>query len=269
MSAKPAAVIPAETSWPLLRGLQRKRYEKAFAENRDANLFRGVFPSFEAAQASAPKSLPLGYDNPASAEMYMDRTRKVYASDYPILFWLDRLFREGVTSVFDLGGHIGVSYYAYRRFLTYPKTLRWVVHDVPAVVRHGRELAPKMDRDGYLGFSDGFEGADGFDVLFASGSVQYLPETLATRLARLKQAPRHILLNLLPVHERETYFTLQSVGTAFCPYRIASAESALADYQALGYTLVDTWENPEKSCLIPFHPEHSLDRYFGFYFRRS
>jgi putative methyltransferase (TIGR04325 family) len=71
------------------------------------------------------------------------------------------------------------------------------------------------------------------------------------------------------VHERDSYYTLQSVGTAFCPYRIFSAASVLSAYEAIGYTLVDTWENPEKKCAIPFHADHSLDRYHGFYFRRG
>jgi hypothetical protein len=33
--------------------------------------------------------------------------------------------------------------------------------------------------------------------------------------------------------------------------------------------MVDSWENPDKKCEIPFHPEHSLERYHGFYFRRA
>lgn len=254
---------------PLLEAFQRKRYENEFAANTDRNLFRGVFPSFEAAQASAPPTRPLGYDNPGAAGMYMERTRKIYPSDYPIIFWLDRLFREGATRVFDLGGHIGVGYYAYRKYLAYPPGLRWTVQDVPAVVRQGRELAPKLDPDGRLDFSETFAPAEGADVLFASGSLQYLPDTLQSRLEGLANRPRHLLLNLLPVHERDTYYTLQSVGTAFCPYRIESAGSILTSYDALGYKLVDTWENAEKRCGIPFHPEHSLDHYYGFYFRRG
>jgi hypothetical protein len=31
--------------------------------------------------------------------------------------------------------------------------------------------------------------------------------------------------------------------------------------------MVDHWNNPDKSCPIPFYPEHSLDGYHGFYFR--
>ena len=165
--------------WPVVGGQLRQKYDRVFAENRDDNLFRGVFASFEEAERSAPRTLPLGYDHPGPAGMYVERTRKTYPTDYPVLFWLQKLLREGCTRVFDLGGHTGVSYYAYRSYLDYPATLRWQVQDVPAVVQQGRALAAEQDRDGYLSFSARFEDAEGFDILTAQGSLQYLPETLA------------------------------------------------------------------------------------------
>jgi putative methyltransferase (TIGR04325 family) len=261
--------VDALAGWPVVGEALRRRYDAAFAANRDDNLFRGVFATFEEAARSAPATLPLGYDNPASAAMYMDRTRKTYPTDYPVLFWMQKLLREGCTSVFDLGGHVGVSYYAYRRYLDYPATLQWRVHDVPAVMAQGRILASERDRDGRLGFCETFEEADGKQILTAQGSLQYLPETLAERLARLASPPPHLIINLTPLHESRSYFTLQSVGTAFCPYRITAIGEFLASFEALGYKLVDQWDNPDKGCDIPFHPAHSLDRYHGLYFRRG
>lgn len=255
--------------WPVLSGWLRGRYEREFAANRNRNLFRGVFASFEEAERSAPAGRPLGYDNEAAAAMYLDRTRRIYPTDYPVLFWLERLFAAGTSRVFDLGGHIGVSYYAYRRYLAYPAALHWRVHDVPAVMAEGRRLAAEKDREGRLAFADRFEEADGFDLLIAQGSVQYLPDTLDARIARLAHAPRHVLVNLLPLHDRDSYWTLQSIGTAFCPYRVESSGEFLSRFRALGYEIVDTWENPDKRCEIPFHPDHSLDRYHGFLFRRG
>lgn len=255
--------------WPGIAGMLRRRYEREFASNRDRNLFRGVFESFDEARLSAPTGRPLGYDNSDAAAMYVDRTRRIYPTDYPVLYWLQRLFAAGCTRVFDLGGHIGVSYYAYRRYLDYPANLEWRVHDVPAVMAQGRRFAAQKDRDGRLGFLDRFEEADGFDVLVAQGSVQYLPEALDARLARLARPPRHVILNLTPLHETHAYFTLQSIGTAFCPYRIEAVGDFLGRYQSLGYEIADAWDNPDKRCEIPFHPDRSLDRYHGFHFRRA
>ncbi|MBK7659826.1 MAG: methyltransferase, TIGR04325 family [Betaproteobacteria bacterium] len=267
-SAAHAWVDAAARSAPF-NGLLKRRYDRVFEANREANLFRGVFATFDEAARSAPATRPLGYDNPDSAAMYLDRARRTYPTDYPMLFWLQKLFAQGARSVFDLGGHIGVSYYAYRKHLDYPAGLRWNVHDVPAVMAQGRRLAAEREREGRLAFSDTFEEADGFDILATQGAIQYLPDTLEARLARLDSPPPHLLLNLTPLHERESYFALQSVGTAYCPYRIFAAGDFLRAFETLGYALVDTWENPDKSCRIPFHPDRSLDRYHGFYFRRT
>jgi putative methyltransferase (TIGR04325 family) len=248
--------------------LRRRRFDAEFAAARQAHLFRGVYPSFAAAQASAPPSKPIGYDIPEAAAMYKERTRQVYPSDYPVMFWLERLWRAGARDVFDVGGHIGVSYYAYRRYLQYPQALTWTVMDVPAVVEEGRRWAAEQDRERSLRFTDRVEDLTDDDVLFASGSLQYLPDSLAERLAATRRRPRALLLNLLPVHPTKYYYTLQSIGVSFCPYRIYARTSLLASLREAGYTLRDSWANPEKSCYVAFDDEHSLKGYAGFLFER-
>jgi putative methyltransferase (TIGR04325 family) len=106
-------------------------------------------------------------------------------------------------------------------------------------------------------------------LLMAQGSLQYLPDTLPDRLKKLAAPPRHIILNLTPLHDRLSYFTLQSIGAAFCPYRITAILDFTKSFEALGYKMVDHWNNPDKSCPIPFYPEHSLEGYHGFYFCRE
>lgn len=251
-----------------LRTVLETRYEKVFENNKQANLFRGVFQSFEEAQASAPPSRPIGYDNDDAAAMYLARTKTIFPADYPIMFWLEKFIGEGCRRIFDVGGHIGVSYYAYRRHMRYPENLRWKVLDVPAVVKHGRELSQKMDVARQLEFTESYEDCRDAEVIMALGSLQYLPETLAETLGRIDVRPKHLLLSLLPVHLQRSYFTLQSIGTAFCPYRIFAMDEFIQSFERLGYTLLDRWENVEKSCPIPFREGHSLDRYYGFQFSR-
>jgi putative methyltransferase (TIGR04325 family) len=260
------SVVESVASLPGINSILQGRYEQSFRNNKDTNMFRGVFDSFDTAQRSAPPSRPLGYDNADAAKMYIERTKKIHPTDYPVMFWLDKLFAQGCSTVFDLGGHIGVSYYAYRRYLTYPANLKWGVHDVPAVMAEGRRFAAEKDKEQRLQFHDHFEAASGADILFALGSLQYLPETLDERLSRLPQKPKHLLLNLTPLHDKHSYFTLQSIGTAFCPYRITAVPAFLKGIEALGYRLINHWENPDKKCAIPFHEEHSLDHYHGFLF---
>ena len=200
--------------------------------------------------------------------MYLNRTRRVFPSDYPMLFWLNKCLVAGHTRVADLGGHIGVSYYSYAKYLDFPEALRWQVHDVPAVVQRGRQVAQERHCNGSLEFVDSFKECDGAEVLIASGSLQYLPESLPDLLAGLLSPPMHLLLNLVPLHASRSYVTLQSIGTAFCPYRIGSINAFVNQLELVGYTRVDQWENPEKSCVIPFYKTHSLDKYYGFYFVR-
>jgi putative methyltransferase (TIGR04325 family) len=258
------------SSLPLFDSWRRRRFERQFATHVEGgyggNLYRGVYASFADAQASAPRSKPIGYDNPAAAGLYLERIRRVYPSDYPVMLWLEKLFRAGHKSVFDFGGHIGIGYYAYRKYLSYPEGLRWTVHDVPAVVKQGRELAQSMDTHRCLSFADSHAAADGHDVFFAAGSLQYLSITLADILGPLQRRPRHLVLNLLPLHPTASFFTLQSIGTSFCPYRIDQFGEFVKSITRLGYVQKDTWENPDKRCMIAFDPAHSIDRYYGFMF---
>ncbi len=248
---------------PGLLEWRMKRFDAAFRGGHCGGMCRGVFATYAEAAAAAPKTLPLGYDNSDAAAMYRDRLSRVYPADYPLMLWLARAFEAGATRVFDLGGHVGVSYYAYQRYLRYPHGLSWQVHDVPAVMASGRELAAERDDLRALGFADAFDAAADADVLFTSGCVQYLEDTLAERLARLRRRPEWVLVNLLPLHQRFEYWTVQSIGRAFCPYRIQRHETFFDDLEQLGYRRLDVWENPEKRCDVAFSPEHSLDGYFG------
>ncbi|MEX1827174.1 TIGR04325 family methyltransferase [Luteibacter sp. CQ10] len=254
---------------PFLRAWQEARYARRFFAHTALthHLYRGVFATFDEAQASIPADHASGYDNTDSAELYRERTRRVFINDYPMIHWLGRCFDEGMDEVFDIGGHIGIAYYAYRKYLTYPKDLRWTVMDVPAVNAAGEHWAAEHDLAHQLHFADDVADASGCGVLFAAGSLQYLRYSLASALRRMPTKPRYLLLNSVPVHLHESYFTVQNIGVACCPYRVTAEREFLGGLTGLGYRLLDRWENPQRHCTIPFHPELSLDRYFGFAMR--
>ncbi|PTR33827.1 putative methyltransferase (TIGR04325 family) [Luteibacter sp. OK325] len=254
---------------PLLRQFQEARYTRRFFAHHALthHLYRGVFPSFDEARASIPPSSVSGYDNTESADLYRERTRRVFINDYPMIYWLGRWFANGAHRVFDIGGHIGIAYYAYQKYLDYPSHLSWTVMDVPAVNAAGARWASQNDMARQLHFADDVSAAAGSDVLFAAGSLQYLSYSLEDALRAMAIKPRFLLLNSVPIHMRESYFTVQNIGTACCPYRITAEREFLGGLAKLGYEMQDRWENPQRSCIIPFHPERSLDRYFGFAFR--
>ena len=185
---------------------RKRRFDHAFADGNYGGVCRGIYASYEEAAAAAPKTLPLGYDNDGPARMYQDRLVRVFPSDYPMMFWLQKAFAEGARRVFDLGGHVGISYYAYQRHLPYPSDLSWRVCDVPAVVRSGLELARTRDDQHRLSFTEHFEEADNADVLFTSGCVQYTHEG-----GNARQVTRHQILEHQQ-HEAGHQQCLDSIG---------------------------------------------------------
>lgn len=241
------------------------RYERLFEKADNLQLFRGVYPSYAQALASAPKTKPTSYDQPEPAALYRDRLDSIVHTDYPILYWLGRLSGQ-YQSVFDIGGHIGVKYYAFRKYLDYPHELRWRVCDVPAVTQAGEEVASERGAQG-LSFTNDFADMNGTDLLLAMGSLQYLEHSLGELLRPVANKPRHILINTTPIGESPTFYTLNSIGVAFCPYRVANKQEFVSELTALGYTCIDEWQNHGKNTIVPFAPERSVEHYTGFYFR--
>lgn len=260
--------MPGLKQIPPIRWVLARRYRRYFETQVDTNLFYGVYPDFAAATRDMPRTKPAGYDNPEPAAMYGDRLTRVFPADYPVLFWLDRLVKTE-RSLFDFGGHVGIAYYSYRRYLKFSDDFKWTVYDVPAVREHGRKLAAEKRATG-LGFADAVSGADGHDVFLASGALQYVESPdLAGMIGALGNPPRHVIVNKTPVHDSYRFVTLQNIGTAFCPYQIFKRSEFLEAMTHLGYRLVDSWANAETTCPIPYQPGRSVEAYSGFYFTKT
>jgi len=230
--------------------VRQAAYRKKFIDNVDEHLFMGSFESFAAAEAGASVAKAVGYDNAEKARDFY--SHQIYFYDYPALFWIGRSLDDGMRSVFDLGGHVGIKYYAFRRVLSYPENLRWTVCDVPGVVKTGRELAAERGSTAQLSFTTDFHDASGFDVLFASGSLQYLPQRISEILASLPVKPKRVIVNTAAVHPERTLFTLNSIGFAVCPYRIQHHDELLAELADAGYKRRDGWRNEGKPIQVPF-----------------
>jgi putative methyltransferase (TIGR04325 family) len=241
-------------------------YARAFAR-RPVNRFRGVYTSFAEAEASVPVDARVGYDHPVMAGMYRHRMERANQSDYAVLFWLKSILDEH-SFVFDFGGHVGVSYHGWRNYLRYRPGMRWLVYDVPAIVKEGTELARERSSTG-LEFTTDVADARGCTIFLAAGSLQYVEESLPALLARTGSLPRHLIVNKMPMYDGETFVTVQSTGCAFHAYRIYNRAAFVAEVTALGYRVVDDWSNRECHCEIPFTRGRDIDAYSGYYFIRD
>jgi putative methyltransferase (TIGR04325 family) len=254
-------------SLPFVNDVREREYARRFVRPDHHGWFFGKFSSFSEANANAPSGMKPGLDRYDYAKIFDERLERVYAYDYPPMFWLAPLLAEG-KSVFDLGGHIGVTWYGYKKYLPVEKC-RWRVCDLPEVVRRGREVAQQRGA-ATLEFTSDAQEADGFDIFFAAGSLQYVerPE-LAELLKGLKAPPRHLLLNKLPLQDGPRFVTLQNAQVALAPQYVFNDRDFIGSLTALGYELVDRWEDPVHSCRIPFHDEQSVPHYAGLYLRRA
>jgi len=263
------ALVDALSHAPGIVQYRRKGAYHRFVHNHDhRQLFDGVYASYEEALANAPTVKPTGYDNDESAQRYV-KHMSANDRDYPAMFWLEKSIAEGMRSVVDLGGSVGIKFYAFSKLMTWPHDLRWLVCDVPAVAKHGRRMAAEQGVDQQLHFTDQYADMSGTDVLFASGSAQFLPKPIAEVVADLAVKPRRVLINTAAIHPERDFYTLNSIGDAFCPYRVQSVGTLRKGMEALGYRLVASWDHHEKQLNLPFEPGYSLKTYKGFCFDRN
>jgi putative methyltransferase (TIGR04325 family) len=251
-------------------GLQRVRelqYRRRFGGDC-YGCFYGVFSTFGEARAVAPKSKHLGFDHPDYPSHHLDRMRRLEPHDYPAILWLNSALAPGI-KVFDFGGNVGVHYYAYSRYARYPPGLSWIVCDISGLVALGREIAAREKAAG-LSFTESAAEAEGADVYLAAGVLQYVEDMcLSDTLAQMTTKPRHILLNKLPLYDGAPFVTLQNAGDIVTPQYVFNRTQFIGSMQRIGYRLVDGWETPGYSCVVPFHPERWVPLYSGLYFRRD
>ncbi len=197
--------------------------------------------------------------------MYRDRLDQLFPSDYPVVYWLRR-WAADIQQVLDVGGHVGVSYYAFRPYLVPEQLPQWTVCDVPSVVKAGIELARARNATD-LTFVEHASEAAAASVVLAAGSLQYLQPSLPELLMSLPALPPYVLINKLPTHKRRTFATLQHIGVGYCPYRITAMDLPIDQLAPLGYQLEDRWTNPELSCDVPFEVDTGPITYRGYAFR--
>jgi putative methyltransferase (TIGR04325 family) len=252
--------------WPFRLLAEAVREREFFATHEWRGLHLGVFESFAAARAfSARHGAVAQYD--LDHTWWMGIQSSLHLHDYPTIYWLNRVLVKG-SKVADLGGSIGVSYYAFKRFLALHSQIEWRVCELPDVVEHGRQLARKRGARA-LSFTDSFKDLDGYDVLLAAGSLQFIEPPLSELLQTLHSVPRYLLINRIPVHDSKQYVTLQNTGTAIAPCHVFNRAVLYSQLHSLGYEGIDEWSCTSHALHIPLHPEYCLSEFKGFCFERS
>ena len=186
------------------------------------------------------------------------------------MWWLERAFRDGATRVLDIGGSVGVHFYAYQRYFEMPQALSWHVVEVPAIAAIGREMAQQAHADA-LSFThtDALgQALAGNDIWLSAGALHYLEHARpADLLKQCERRPRHILLNKLPLYDGEDYVTAQNIGAGcFAPMHVYNRQRLIDEVEALGYALRDEWQVPERSLYLPGFPERCIPAHSGLYF---
>jgi putative methyltransferase (TIGR04325 family) len=217
----------------------------------DSIRFRGAYRSHEEALRHVRPGRLKGYDNDGVSEISKALMQEVPLWDYPVLYWLKRLSPE-IDRVIDAGGHIGVKYRAFAPYLELDR-IDWIVYDLPAQVRAGRAEARPEDKT--LSFVERLEDAPPADLLLGSGLLPYLDQPLADLIGRLRQRPRHILLNKVATRDGPTVVTLENFRLAEVPYHIRNEREVPDALEALGYDIVDSWTIDSIAHRIDTHPE--------------
>lgn len=228
--------------------------------------FRGVYDTFE--EAIRYVKGQVGYDNSRTVESYLSsfeqRIKKINEYEYPMFFWLKNIldeYGEGQKiKIFDFGGNLGVHFFKFYKFVKNNKRLTWIVCEVPSIVKLGQE---RFSSD-ILNFTSNFYDADGCDIFFSSGAIQYIQNF---SLSELGQKPKHIILARLPLQNQYKQFvTLQNGGTTFYPQYVFNKSDFIESLVKIDYQVIDEWTGRD-TCIIPFHRDKSVYAYTGLYMK--
>ena len=167
--------------------------------------------------------------------------------------------------VCDFGGGFGRHYFHYTAATK--SDLEWIVCELPHKVEAAEARFANLEGK-RLSFSSDMSVAHKCDILLSSSAFQYI-ENLNEILQRLLGGgAAHILLARLPMQTTtSTFSTLQNVcNDFFTPMYIFNKDEFVGYFTALGYELVDMWDDPFDSITLPFHRD--IDIHFcGFYFK--
>jgi putative methyltransferase (TIGR04325 family) len=224
-----------------------------------------TFPSLKDAANAIGERTGGGHDNLDYNNLHLEISIHAEPSDYPVLFYLERLL-PGTTRLLDFGGSVGNLFYCYKKYITFREDLIWTVFDLPGVVERGKSIGSQKGAQ-QIKFTHDMSEVDGCDIMLASGSAHYFDEPIAKYLPNLKMKPPHVIVNRSPFTEGDPFAVIQQGWSWQIPCKIHNRLEFIKAFEDVGYRLVDNWQAPEKSIVIPGYPDRSIKSYSGFYFQ--
>lgn len=237
-----------------------------YARAGRAPRFAGAYPSRDAALASLPETRRRGYDDETIADVSYVQMCARAVHDYPVIHWLSRLAPD-IRQIADVGGHLGTKYIAFSEVLDL-SGFDWTVQDLPGIVAAARRRQAAGGLPGALRFVSDPRDLPAPDLLLASGLLQYLDRPLSALLADLPAAPKYLLLNKVALRDGPAVFTIERIGHGRVPYQIRDRAAWMAELDALGYEVLDSWEIPGLGHQIATHPWLGRSESRGFMLER-
>ncbi len=168
-----------------------------------------VYASFREARTASRRARPFSHQDRELIAADFELSLACRPSDYPALFWLLSLSRQGPLRVVDFGGGAGQAYYQYRPLLGNTAISEWTVVELPASIEFGRRLADKRGAEG-LSFAEALTSGGEYDVLLAAGSIHYWEGPITELSSVLGRLPDHVIINRSPFRsERGSFITVQ------------------------------------------------------------
>ena len=237
---------------PGVYSLRRARQKRRFFFAEQTWGLWGDYASMSEARTHTGDPNGSSYDNDDVVDLNLDYFSRFLVFDYPVAYWLRRIItEEAVDSLVDFGGHVGVKYYSYRDRLQLPDNFKWCVVDVAAMVRRGQQRAAESGTT-HLTFFTEVSQAPASPLLFCSGSLPYVEETIDEIIRKMVKRPRYVVINKLAVLPDRQVIALEGFGLRRIPYRVLSLVEFNSRLAALDYEMLDSWDIPERQHSIPF-----------------
>jgi putative methyltransferase (TIGR04325 family) len=250
-------------TFKVIKALRERPFGRGFL-----NLLTGynrAYATLAGANAAIRSADELGHEHPKYAQLNLSMSESARLSDYPALFHMQPLL-PSLRTVFDFGGNVGNLFYCYSRYLALPNDLIWTVYDLPNNLKTGATIAcEKSERR--LRFTGQFEQAEGADLFIACGSLHYFEEPLPDMLAKLTRLPRYVLINRTPLVDGPPLATIQDAEFWRIACKLHNRDNLIAQFNKLGYDLMDMWSIAESSVIVVCYPDRSARSYTGLFFK--